>query len=132
MSGRISCMLRMHHDQEVAIGPGKADLLDAIRATVSISAAARTMDMSYRHAWMLVDVMNRCFSEPLVQGAAGGQHGGGAHITAAGERVLGLFRQAQAAALAAAQAPLDALALELNAGVVPAHAPKQLAFKVAV
>lgn len=123
MNGRISCMLRMHLDQEVAIGPGKADLLDAIRATVSISAAARTMNMSYRRAWMLVDVMNR-FSDPLVQGAAGGQHGGGAHVTAAGERVLGLFQLAQAAAL-------DAPALQLNAGVVPAHAPKQLAFMVA-
>jgi molybdate transport system regulatory protein len=69
---------------EPAMGSGKADLLDAIIATGSISAAGRSMNMSYRRAWMLVDTMNRCFREPLVRTAAGGQQGGGASVTEAG------------------------------------------------
>ncbi|MFY8195818.1 MAG: winged helix-turn-helix domain-containing protein, partial [Novosphingobium sp.] len=52
---------------EIAMGPGKADLLEAIAREGSISAAARAMDMSYRRAWLLVDTMNRCWQEPLVE-----------------------------------------------------------------
>jgi molybdate transport system regulatory protein len=106
--------LRLLRGTEVALGPGKAELLEAIRATGSISAAARAMHMSYRRAWLLVDVMNRCFSAPLVQGAAGGQKGGGAHLTVTGERVLALFREMEAAAAAAARPHLEALMAELQ------------------
>jgi molybdate transport system regulatory protein len=88
---------------EPAMGAGKADLLDAIIATGSISAAGRAMNMSYRRAWMLVDTMNRSFVEPLVRTAAGGQQGGGASVTAAGLVVLAEFRKMQAATDAAAQ-----------------------------
>ena len=51
----------------VALGPGKADLLDAISVAGSISGAARAMGMSYRRGWQLVDLMNRCWREPLVE-----------------------------------------------------------------
>jgi len=95
------------------MGPGKADLLDAIAQTGSISAAARSMDMSYRRAWMLVDLMNRSFREPLVRSAIGGTRGGGAQLTEAGMRVLAQFRLMEAAALAAAQAHLALLVAEL-------------------
>jgi molybdate transport system regulatory protein len=77
---------------EIAMGPGKADLLDAIAATGSISQSARRLGMSYRRAWLLVDTMNRCFREPLVASAAGGAGGGGAEVTAFGRRVLASFR----------------------------------------
>jgi len=77
---------------EIAIGPGKADLLDAIAATGSISESARRLGMSYRRAWLLVDTMNRCFREPLVSSATGGSGGGGAHVTDFGNRVLRHFR----------------------------------------
>ena len=60
-----------------AMGPGKADLLDAIHATGSISAAGRKLGMSYRRAWLLVDEMNRCFRAPLVEARLGGSGGGG-------------------------------------------------------
>jgi molybdate transport system regulatory protein len=75
-------------DEEIAIGPGKADLLQAIRDTGSISAAGKQLGMSYRRAWLLVDAMNRCFKTPLVETATGGQAGGGARLTANGEKVL--------------------------------------------
>lgn len=116
MSNKITRLtVRVLRDEEVAMGPGKADLLEAIRATGSISAAARSMNMSYRRAWLLVDVMNRCFKEPLVHSAAGGQKGGGAQVTVAGERALTLYRAVESAALAAAYNPLNRLMAEMLA-----------------
>jgi molybdate transport system regulatory protein len=113
MTTKITLRLRLLRNDEVAMGPGKADLLDAILQTGSISAAARAMQMSYRRAWLLVDVMNRSFREPLVLGAAGGRQGGGAHVTEAGLRVLRQFRTMEAAALASAQPHLDDLIQQL-------------------
>lgn len=84
--------IRILADSAVAIGPGKADLLDAIATTGSISAAAREMGMSYRRAWLLVDTMNACFRSPLVSTAKGGAEGGGASLTATGRTVLTEYR----------------------------------------
>lgn len=82
------------------MGPGRADLLMAIERTGSISAAAREMEMSYRRAWLLVDAMNRCFQEPLVETATGGQGGGGAQVTGFGRMVLQRYREMEAKAAA--------------------------------
>jgi molybdate transport system regulatory protein len=87
--------LRLMFGTEIAIGPGKAELLDAIAATGSISQSARRMGMSYRRAWLLVDTMNRCFREPVVASATGGAGGGGARLTDFGARVLAQFRRMQ-------------------------------------
>lgn len=92
------------------MGPGKADLLDAIRAHGSISAGGRAMGMSYRRAWLLVDAMNRCWQGPLVETSPGSAHGGGAQVTALGEEVLGHYRALQAQVLGAANCP-DRMAL---------------------
>jgi molybdate transport system regulatory protein len=98
--------VRVLADSTVAIGPGKADLLDAIAATGSISAAARQMRMSYRRAWILVDTMNTCFKKPLVDTSKGGAEGGGARLTPLGKNVLAhralatTVRNIRAAALA--------------------------------
>jgi molybdate transport system regulatory protein len=110
----LNLKLRLLHDDDVAFGPGKADLLEAIATAGSISAAARNMGMSYRRAWLLVDVMNRCFREPLVHSAAGGSHGGGAQLTDTGAAVLAQFRLMEAAALQAAQPHMAAFAAMLN------------------
>ena len=84
------------------MGPGKAALLEAIRHTGSISAAGRELGMSYRRAWLLVDTMNRCFAEPLVEAHSGS----GAKVTAAGEAALAdylaLARRTEDAAAGAA------------------------------
>lgn len=85
--------------EEIAMGPGKADLLDAIAQAGSISGAARAMGMSYRRAWLLVDAMNRCWAEPLVRtgpGRAGKEGNGGARLTAMGRDVLERYRALQA------------------------------------
>ena len=98
MSGipHLKIVLRLYCGDEIAIGPGKADLLDAIKAHGSISAAGRAMDMSYRRAWLLVDTMNRCWKEPLVATAPSVAHGGGARLTEFGERLLAHYRGLQA------------------------------------
>ncbi|MCH4150979.1 MAG: LysR family transcriptional regulator [Sphingobium sp.] len=80
---------------EIAMGPGKADLLEAIAREGSISAAGRALGMSYRRCWMLVDVMNRCWNAPLVATNTGGTRGGGAHVTETGREVLKLYRSLQ-------------------------------------
>lgn len=84
--------LRVLANSVIAIGPGKADLLEAIASTGSISAAAREMGMSYRRAWLLVDTMNTCFCAPLVSTAKGGAEGGGASLTPTGRKVLDEYR----------------------------------------
>ena len=80
---------------EIAFGPGKADVLEAIRETGSISAAGKKMGMSYRRTWLLVDTMNRCFQQPLVDTAKGGAHGGGTQLTLLGIHVLKQYRELQ-------------------------------------
>lgn len=89
---KVKLTLRLLHGEDIAMGPGKADLLDAIAKTGSISAAGKSMEMSYRRAWLLVDEMNRCFRGPLVETAKGGSHGGGAKLTPLGEEVLRNYR----------------------------------------
>jgi molybdate transport system regulatory protein len=75
------------------IGPGKARLLESIRDTGSISAAARDMGMSYKRAWVLLDSINQAFIEPVVTAAPGGAGGGGAILTAFGAEVLERYRR---------------------------------------
>ncbi|HXX03776.1 MAG TPA: LysR family transcriptional regulator [Xanthobacteraceae bacterium] len=83
------------------IGPGKIALLEAIRSTGSISAAARAIGMSYRRAWLLVEEINKTLREPAVRAETGGVRGGGAVVTPVGERVVGLYRTIEAQAKAA-------------------------------
>ena len=89
----------------VAIGPGKADLLQAIDETASISAAASRFGMSYKRGWTLVQEMNAAFAKPLVEtekGGAGG--GGGARLTSLGRRILSRYREMEADANRAIEA----------------------------
>jgi molybdate transport system regulatory protein len=78
---------------EIALGPGKARLLQGIADLGSLSAAARALDMSYMRAWRLVHTMNAGFREPLVELSRGGREQGGATLTATGSRVLELYRE---------------------------------------
>ena len=102
--------LRVKFGSSIAFGPGKADLLEQISATGSISSAARKMRMSYKRAWQLVDEMNRLFRKPLVSAAAGGTQGGGAALTADGQTVLKSYRALQRLASTAAKKELEKLA----------------------
>jgi molybdate transport system regulatory protein len=91
--------LRVQFGSGFAIGSGKADILQAVAETGSISAGARSLDMSYRRAWLLIDAMNQCFREPVVDTATGGKGGGGAQITPFGALVLKAFRAMESSAM---------------------------------
>jgi molybdate transport system regulatory protein len=85
--------IRIVFGDAAMLGPGKADLLALIRETGSIAAAGRTMSMSYKRAWSLVEEMNAAFREPLVESTRGGALGGGARLTETGEAVLTHYRK---------------------------------------
>ncbi len=84
--------LRIKYGEEIAIGPGKIAILEAIAETGSISGAGRKLGMSYRRAWLLVDQMNQYFKEPVVRAATGGTQGGGTILTPTGLEVIQLYR----------------------------------------
>lgn len=89
--GALRLRLQVMCGAEGAMGPGKAALLEAIRDYGSISAAGRHLNISYRRCWRLVDDMNRCWTEPLVEARRGGI-GQGASITSTGETILQAYR----------------------------------------
>jgi molybdate transport system regulatory protein len=89
--------------KDIALGPGKVELLAAIHQTGSINEAARHMGMSYMRAWTLIKTMQRCFKEPLVSALRGGKTGGGAQLTGTGRQALALYRQMQQESLAASR-----------------------------
>ncbi len=106
MDKQLKPRLRILLGADIAIGPGKADLLDAVARSGSIAAAAREMGMSYRRAWLLVDTMNRSFRTPLVETAKGGTSGGGARVTEFGLDVLSRYRAMELTAAAAVAAEM--------------------------
>lgn len=106
--------IRIAHAGAVAMGPGKAKLLDAIDACGSISSAAKQMHMSYRRAWELVDVMNKSFNQPLVSSSPGGHHGGGAQLTQFGRFILKSYQDLLAKAHAAAEVELNQILSNLK------------------
>lgn len=105
----VQFRLRITKGDEIAVGPGKIALLEAVAATGSITAAARQLGMSYRRAWLLLDTMNRCFRKPLTDAEAGGQRGGGTALTPLGAQVVQRYRRIEAAAAKAGAADIRAL-----------------------
>ena len=102
--------LRITRGPDIAVGPGKVALLEAIVQTGSITSAAKALGMSYRRAWLLVNDMNRCFKTCVVETAAGGKRGGGTVVTASGMEVIRLYRHIESSAARAAAKDLSALA----------------------
>lgn len=115
--GPLKLKLQILCGEVIAMGPGKADLLEAIRQHGSISAAGRALAMSYRRTWLLVDEMNRCWSAKLVATARGGGADSGARLTPEGARVLAAYRALEgvvdtSVADSAARATLEAMLRE--------------------
>lgn len=103
----LQLRLRVYCGREPALGPGRAELMARVDGTASIAQAARDMDMSYMKAWKLVQSMNRCFREPLIEVQRGGKSGGAARLTPLGREALELYRCMEAASVAATQ-PFEA------------------------
>ncbi|HXU44060.1 MAG TPA: LysR family transcriptional regulator [Thermoanaerobaculia bacterium] len=95
--------LRILRGEEIALGPGKADLLAALAEAGTLVEAARRLDMSYMRAWKLLQTMNASFREPLATAARGGAGHGRAELTETGRRVLALYREMEAACLRATE-----------------------------
>ncbi len=112
---RLGLHLRVLLGGAIAIGPGKAELLQGIAESGSIAAAGRRMGMSYKRAWSLTEEMNAMFAGPLVEAAKGGAGGGGAALTPLGARVLAAYRRLENAAAAAGEADLAELQAALRA-----------------
>ena len=85
--------------KNIAIGPGKMELLAALVETGSLNEAARRLGMSYMRAWTLVNTMNECFCKPVIVAERGGKGGGGMKVTETGRRVLALYQKIEATAL---------------------------------
>lgn len=121
----LKIKLQLMLGEEIAMGPGKAELLEAIVREGSISAAGRALGMSYRRAWLLVDAMNRCFREKLVATTPGGAKTGGARLTVAGEKTLADYRALQAAVTDAAEGDaLQRLRRRLRVSAMPLPQPE--------
>ena len=117
---RITC------GEDIAIGQGKADLLQGILEAGSISGGARKLGMSYRKAWLLVDEMNRCFKAPLVEARLGGARGGGAVVTALGLEALNRYRELQTQAWDAVRKPFREFERLLGPAPAQDAAPKRV------
>jgi molybdate transport system regulatory protein len=100
--------IRIPHGEIFAMGPGKAELLEAIQETRSIAAAGRAMGLSYWKTRRLLDEMSACFRSPVVETAKGGEQGGGAQLTELGREALARFRAMEAKAAKVIQADLKA------------------------
>jgi molybdate transport system regulatory protein len=84
---------RVDFGRDGAVGPGKIALLEHIGTGGSLSQAARELGMSYRRAWQLLESLNSCFRERVVQSAKGGRGGGGARLTPFGRLLIRVYRE---------------------------------------
>ncbi|PWU12978.1 MAG: LysR family transcriptional regulator [Verrucomicrobia bacterium] len=96
---------RVLRGKDIALGPGKVELLAAVAKAGSLSEAASQLRMSYMRAWTLVNTMNKCFKEPVISAVRGGRSGGGMKVTDTGRHALALYYEIQAAAVASARSP---------------------------
>jgi molybdate transport system regulatory protein len=87
--------MRIRKGDTIVLGPGKVELLEAVRQHGSISAAARSLDMSYRRAWLLIDELNRSLTSPATVSEQGGHSGGGCTLTPVGENIIRLYRNVE-------------------------------------
>jgi molybdate transport system regulatory protein len=97
----VQLRIRILAGPEIALGPGKVELLRLVQETHSISEAARQMEMSYMRAWSLIQTMNHCFKTPVVETMRGGSKRGGAMLTPIGEKLVALYGQLETECLAA-------------------------------
>lgn len=111
--------LRIDFGERRSVGPGKIRLLEAIGDTGSIAKAGRSLGMSYRRAWLLIDDMNRCFRHAVVRAKPGGSKGGGAQLTKFGSGLIRDYRAIERAAVKSATTRLRGLEAALGK---PRHA----------
>lgn len=92
----IECHISVKKDGTCFLGAAKTELLNEIVRSGSLSGAAKTLKISYQHAWNMIEEMNQMAPEPLVTKQRGGANGGGAEISAYGERILREYKLIEA------------------------------------
>jgi molybdate transport system regulatory protein len=110
----VRLTVRIDFGSDAAIGPGKIRLLEAIGKTGSISQAGRSLGMSYRRAWLLIDDLNRCFRAPVVVTRPGGARGGGAKLTQFGIKLIEKYRAIESQAASSAKRQIRGLKAALR------------------
>ena len=115
------------------VGPGKIDLLEAIRDSGSLSQAARDLGMSYRRAWLLIDSFKKAFREPVTSATTGGRGGGGVSLTKFGEGLVASYRALERdfAKLAARRLRLASAAVTRRTASMSAASRRPLARRAA-
>jgi len=106
--------LRVDFGPGRSIGPGKIRLLEAVERTGSISQAGKSLGMSYRRAWLLIDDLNQCFRDAVISAKPGGSRGGGAVLTEFGAELVRDYRAIETAAEVAAKKRLRGLEAALR------------------
>lgn len=106
---QVRWRMRIMHSDVIAIGPGKIELLEAVRDHGSITAAAKSMNMSYRRAWLLLNEINMSLASPATVSNHGGANGGASKLTDVGERIVTLYRQIEMQATQANKDELEQL-----------------------
>ena len=91
MKHSIKSRIWIEADGQIILGEGRVRLLKAIDRKGSISAAAKSLGMSYKKAWSLVDAANTRAESPLVNSSTGGKGGGGATLTDYGRKLVNTF-----------------------------------------
>ena len=86
----------LEKDGKLFMGWGRATLLERIDQLGSISAAAKSMKLAYRNAWLWIEAMNRLSPMPLVEKSAGGARGGHARLTEEGRRIVVEYKEKRA------------------------------------
>ena len=100
---RLTPRFRVIRGETIAFGPGKAELIETVGRTGSISEAAEALGMSYTRAWKLIRTINDAFRQPVIEATRGGNKRGGAEVTDFGRQVLALYRQIEAEAVSATE-----------------------------
>ncbi|WP_308992278.1 LysR family transcriptional regulator [Mariniflexile litorale] len=91
MSYKIKSRIWIECDEHVLLGEGRVQLLKAIEETGSLSKAAKTLNLSYKKAWNLIDSVNKSAKKPVTINSTGGKGGGGAELTEYGKALILVF-----------------------------------------
>jgi molybdate transport system regulatory protein len=105
--------VRVDFSERCSVGPGKIGPLEAVARTGSLSAAARSLGVSYRRAWLLLHSLNNSFAEPAVELSVGGKDGGGTRLTQFGKKLIVAYRNFEAG--------VDTISAQAFSGFKPAR-----------
>ncbi|TGV01481.1 winged helix-turn-helix domain-containing protein [Flavivirga rizhaonensis] len=91
MSYKIKSRIWIESENNVLLGEGRVHLLKAIEETGSLSKAAKSLNISYKKAWQLIDSVNKSAKKPVTINSIGGRGGGGAELTEYGKSLINAF-----------------------------------------